>query len=510
MVLIWSCLQVKKKMNRQACINEIIKYSSRFTEEVKQYNSIGLYDINIHAENFLIPVLNKTLDLELENLNISNQKNYPSIDLADFKNRVGIQISSTTTTKKVTDTLEKFVKHSLYEYFDVVYVFLLSDKQKSYPAEKIKKIASPHIQFDVNEHILDNSDLVKRLSNLSLEKLKFLSRIYKHEFSDIQIESREKQFKSGYLASENEKLYCNLLKINIPVKLYSAELYLDEQLIINRMNIYRKSKGWNAVTKVNDKGRLLKNELIYQKIYLRDWVFRGGRFYTFRNLHNKNEPFSQIIDHGTIEEYDSHEYYEANDDSLRVFKNLLRNTLIQDCFFLGLEWVNKKKILRFRINQNNKGIKKVTWVAKKKATKTVIFELINKKENHIICYKHLAFKPSFELLDKEWYLMINSTWSFTNPGGKFKSRFEESYLSGIKRLESNKSVYYFYRFWSYYLRYEDLFSHKGKILKFEEFKPLSFTPKLKDEKWLPVKEEKQMSEDEILAIDTELSQNLFD
>ena len=120
-------------MNRQNCINEIIKYSSRFSEEVKQYNSIGLYDINIHAENFLIPVLNKSLDLDLENLNISNRKNYPSIDLADFKNRVGIQISSTSTTQKVTDTLTKFINHSLYEFFDVVYVFFLTDKQKSYP-----------------------------------------------------------------------------------------------------------------------------------------------------------------------------------------------------------------------------------------------------------------------------------------------------------------------------------------------------------------------------------------
>lgn len=497
-------------MNRQSYINEIIKYSSRFVEEVKQYNSVGLYDINIHAENFLIPVLNKTLDLELENLNVSNKKNYPSIDLADFKNRVGIQISSTSTTKKVTDTLNKFINHSLYEFFDVVYIFFISDKQKTYPSEKINNLATPHLQFDVNEHILDSSDLVRRLSNLSLEKLKFLARIYKHEFSDVQIETREKQFKSGYLESENEKLYSNLLKINIPTKLYSAELYLDEELIVNRMNLYRKGKGWRQLKTVNDKVKLLKNELMYQKIYLKDWLFRSGRLYTFRNLHDNNEPFSQVIDKGTIEEYNSHEYFEENDDYLKIFKHLLRNTLIQDCFYKGLEWVNKKKILRFRIDQRNKGVKKVTWVAKNKATKTVIFELINKKENHIICYKHLAFKPSFELLNKTWYLIINSTWSFTNPGGRKQSRFEESYLSGIKRLENNKSIYYFYRFWSYYLRYEDLFSHKGKILKLEEFKPLSFMPKLKDEKWLPVREEKQTDENKLLTIDTELSKKLFD
>lgn len=497
-------------MNRQAYINEIIKYSSRFAEEVKQYNSIGLYDINIHAENFFIPVLNKTLDLELENLNISNRKNYPSIDLADFKNRVGIQISSTPTTQKVTDTLEKFINHSLDEYFDVLYIFFLTEKQRKYPEEKIKKIVGTQLQFDVKEHILDISDLVKRLSNLSLVKLKYLSRIYKHEFSDIQIETREKQFKSGYLESESEKLYCNLLKISIPPKLYSAELFLDEQLIINRMNIYRESKGWRSLKKISDKGKLLRNELMYQKIYQQDWVFRNGRLYTFRNLHDNNEPFSQVVDKGTIEEYDCGEYYKVNEDHLNIFKNILRNTLIQDCFYIGLEWVNEKKILRFKIDQKNRGAKRVTWVAKNKAKKTVIFELRSKEKNHVICYKHLAFKPSFELLDDTWYLIINSTWSFTNPGGKRRSRFEESYLSGIKRLESNKSLYYFYRFWSYYLRYEDLFSHKGKILKLEEFKPLSLTPKLNDEKWLPVREEKSTANDEILTLDTELSQKLFD
>ena len=106
--------------------------------------------------------------------------------------------------------------------------------------------------------------------------------------------------------------------------------------------------------------------------------------------------------------------------------------------------------------------------------------------------------------------MINSTWSFTNPGGRNQSRFEESYLSGIKRLESNKTIYYFYRFWSYYLRYEDLFSHKGKILKLEEFQPLTFMPRLNDEKWLPVREEKKIDNNDIISIDTELSQNLFD
>ncbi len=497
-------------MNRQSIINEIIKYSSRFTEEVKSYNAQGLYDINIHAENFLIPILNKVLDLDLENLNITSHKNYPSIDLADFHNRVGIQVSSTATSQKVIESLTKFIEHSQTDYFDVIYFFFIAGKNKNYPISKISSLIDNKFQFDVTEHILDTNDLIKRLSNQSLEKLTYISRIFKHEFSDIQIESREKKFKSGYLKSEYENLYCNLLKINVPEKLYSADLFLDEEVITTRINIYRESKGWKRIRKIKDKGRLLKNQLIHQEIYFNDWVLRNNRIYTFRNLYNSNEPLRSAVDKGTIEENDSSEYYLADEDKLKIFKNILRNSLIQDCYFKDLEWVNKKGIIRFKIDKKNKGPKAVSWVAINKAKKTVIFELRNKIENHVICYKHLAFKPSFELLNNDWFLVINSTWSFTNPGGRKRSRFEESYLSGIKRLESNKSVYYFYRFWSYYLRYEDLFSNKNIILKLNEFKPIAFTPKLNDEKWLPVKEVQTENINGLLTEDTELTQTLFD
>src|SRR5690606_17862472 len=93
--------------NRKDYIDDITKYSSRFVEEVRGYNSISKYDINIHAENALIPILNVVFDLNLKNLNSTRNSNYPAIDLADSENSVSFHVPSTNTNIKVNETLRK-------------------------------------------------------------------------------------------------------------------------------------------------------------------------------------------------------------------------------------------------------------------------------------------------------------------------------------------------------------------------------------------------------------------
>jgi len=81
-------------MNRIEYINKIVKYASIFVHEVGGFNALNQYHINIHAESFLVPVLNEILGLSLENLNTTQKKNFPAIDLADFSKRVAFQITS--------------------------------------------------------------------------------------------------------------------------------------------------------------------------------------------------------------------------------------------------------------------------------------------------------------------------------------------------------------------------------------------------------------------------------
>ncbi len=80
-------------MNRKDHIDKIAKYLARFVEEVKSYNEMNLYDINIHSENALIPILNAVFDIKLQNANALHKKNYPSVDLTDDENKVAFQVN---------------------------------------------------------------------------------------------------------------------------------------------------------------------------------------------------------------------------------------------------------------------------------------------------------------------------------------------------------------------------------------------------------------------------------
>ena len=133
---------------------------------------------------------------------------------------------------------------------------------------------------------------------------------------------------------------------------------------------------------------------------------------------------------------------------------------------------------------------------------------MNKKEGHLICFRHLAFKCSFINIDTGWYLIINPTWSFTNPGGYRESRFESAYMSGIKRLENNNSVYNYFRFFTYYLSYTDLFTTEFSYLKIHKLEPLSLSPSLDEQKWIPAKVVEKNSE--LLPTELESDTELVD
>ncbi len=495
-------------MNRIEYINKINTYAARFVLEVEGFNKSGLYDINIHAEAFLIPVLNEVFGVRLENLNTTQKKNFPAIDLADFKNRVAFQITATSDFDKIKTTLEKFKEHKLNEAFDVLYIYIITQKKEKYNDEKLKSYLPSNFQFSTNENVIDKDDLLQKITAISsTPKIEAISKIYGHEFSDFQIEMREKAFVNGCLSTEPEFISPNLLKISFPKYIYQAELNIDEAAITDRVNNYLTASNKRPIKKLKP-NTLVKNALKANNIRSSEWVLHEKYIYTFRNLDITSEPFRKIIDVGTITELECKDYYD-NENTLRVFKNLLRNTLIEFCKHKEIEWFPPQEIFRFANNQSMPNQKQIRWKGKNEATKTVIFEMHNKKEGHIVCFRSLAFKSSFLNISNEWYLVLNPTWSFTNPGGYKQSRFESAYMSGMKRLEANGSVYNYFRFFSYYLSYKDLFTTPYSYLEIHPIEKLSITPKLEENAWKPVKTiEKSTIEIDIdIKADNELTDN---
>ena len=496
-------------MNRIGYINKINSYAARFVLEVEGFSASGLYDINIHAESFLIPVLNEVFGLRLENLNSSQKKNYPAIDLADFANRVAFQVTSTSDMEKIRSTLEKFKDHKLNEVFDVLYIYIITHKKKKYNAEKLKPYIPTNFIFSIADNVIDKDDLLQKIAALSsTPKIEAISKIYEHEFSDFQIQMRAKAYVNGCLNTESEAISPNLLKITFPKYLYQAELNIDEKSITDDLNAYLASINKKPVKKLKP-GNLVKKALRAINVKSGEWVLHEKYIYTFKELDDTKEPFRKIVDIGTITRLECSEYYDGDEDHLRVFKHLLRNTLSELCKLKEIEWYARREIFRFANNQDMPNQKKVKWKGKKEATKTVIFEMQNKKEGHIVCFRSLAFKTSFINIESEWYLVLNPTWSFTNPGGYHQSRFESAYMAGIKRLESNGSVHNYFRFFSYYFSHKNLFTPAYPYLEIHAAEALSITPKLEEKAWKPIKiiEKKSAEIDIDIKADTELTDN---
>jgi uncharacterized membrane protein YqiK len=134
-------------MRRIDYINKITTYAARFVLEVEGFNATNQYHINIHAENFFTPDLNEIFDLNLENINATQKKNFSAIDLVDYKNRVAFQITATATFEKVKNTLQTFFEKKLDKYFDTLYFYVITEKKGKYPEDKIKEILLPELEF---------------------------------------------------------------------------------------------------------------------------------------------------------------------------------------------------------------------------------------------------------------------------------------------------------------------------------------------------------------------------
>src|SRR5207248_2496911 len=117
---------------------------------------------------------------ELEDLNRTEGPNFAGIDLGDRRARVAVQVTSTPTTVKVKHTLEQVVKKELFQDYDRIIIYVLTERQKSYPAETLSKLTRG--RFDPRRDILDHRDLFKKITGLTFEKTQTVERLLEEHF----------------------------------------------------------------------------------------------------------------------------------------------------------------------------------------------------------------------------------------------------------------------------------------------------------------------------------------
>jgi len=140
---------------------EIVEMLNRFREEVRTKSSLGLTNINVHAQNFVRRILNLTYKYELDNLN-RKTSNYAGLDLGDSGEGVAYQLTSTKKGEKIDETLRACINHERYKLYPKINVFILTAKQSSY---SLKTVTDPYFSFSAENNIQDFDDLYKDIQD---------------------------------------------------------------------------------------------------------------------------------------------------------------------------------------------------------------------------------------------------------------------------------------------------------------------------------------------------------
>jgi tetratricopeptide (TPR) repeat protein len=175
-------------MERLQVQYRIIELMSRWVASVKGAAEISLTDLNKVSETILVPLLSEVYDLpDLRNLN-TESANFPGIDLADDKARVAIQVTSTSTSKKINHTLTEFVKHELYKQYKHLIVYILVEKQKTYSGKGFNEIIDRQFQFDKEKDIRDYRDLLAVIQDFQIDRAKRILEILEANFlGEVQL-----------------------------------------------------------------------------------------------------------------------------------------------------------------------------------------------------------------------------------------------------------------------------------------------------------------------------------
>jgi hypothetical protein len=431
-------------LNRKNKIDRIAQLIARFRAEVETLNSQNLYDINIHAENVIIPILNYVYGLSLKNANLE-EKNYSAIDLIDYENRVAIQVTSTANSEKVKHTLEQYKKHKQRDEFDSLLIYIITKKQKTYSDKKFDEIINDEFEFDSSENILDFENLLTEVNSwISLPKIQEVLELFEQEFTEQKIEYRQNVLENKDKLI-TETLYPNLLEIELPEKVYVGTIGVNRDEII--------TKSWETKYKLKKSApeRSVLNRAFehYGIPYSRDWHVFEKKILSFKPLDNSSEPLNNLVEIGSVEEFNLDEFASSGYKYELALSRLIDNTIQELTYKKDIQWLRKERMFRFRPPKLIRS-RKVSWKNKKKATRTVVAEVWNKDRTQITHFQQLSFKVQSFLSESTWFLAVTPTWSYTYDGYR-THKFESDLITNKKKLESNNAVYQHFMFISYCL-----------------------------------------------------------
>jgi hypothetical protein len=177
---------------------------------------------------------------------------------------------------------------------------------------------------------------------------------------------------------------------------------------------------------------------------------------------------STIIDAGALEEFGTQEWAFSDDETKRrLFVQLLKAALREDLWGQRVRYHSDQDVFAFmgRPDEQPRRLKYANL--KIRSTATVVAHYEETAHNGRTCkyLRHSAFQGRFRWLGEQWFLELTPTYRFTRDG-KDAHKFHESLLSGIKRLERNRSVLSQLLIWQAVLRAPWTHADRARLLEF--------------------------------------------
>jgi len=206
------------------------------------------------------------------------------------------------------------------------------------------------------------------------------------------------------------------------------------------------------------------------------WPLHEGNLYSF--VDPEHSRLKEIVDLGGLDQFKTREWaFSENENKRRLFVYLLNAALREDLWCQGVRFHHDQDIYAFMGRPDEPPRRLKYPNVKVRSTSTVVSHYETKPNNKGKSYRylrHAAFQGRFRWLGEQWYLEITPTYRFTYDGKKL-DRFHERRLSGIKRIERNRSVLSQLLIWQAILRAPWTRSDRPRLLEFAPLVAFRFT-----------------------------------
>ena len=199
-----------------------------------------------------------------------------------------------------------------------------------------------------------------------------------------------------------------------------------------------------------------------------NWLLHEDLIVSFQDL--SQPQWGDVCDAGSCDAFDASEWaYSSDPDRRRQFVELL-NTCLKEQLHPEIRYSPHEECFLFCGTLKTAPIYRGYHSARRRSSIKVVgrYKWTSKRTGETTEWlRHLAFRPQFRLLDRQWYLEITPTYVFTSDG-MLLDRFNEDRLKGIKRIEGNRAVLSALLFWA------DFLGSKDDLLRSQDSRPLKF------------------------------------